>query len=188
MLFGLFTVKVRLPSTLPDTSLSYTRFQESPRWLASVGKREEALQNLAYLRRDRESSVDVLSELAEIEAAIEEERIAREDLGWQEAFFGKGNFVRFVIAFVIFLLQQWSGQNSVGYVISGVPSFISNAHSVSYYAPQIFASVSPSRWMFSGQPFNGLSRLVMTVLQAPCLHRVSTGSSKCENFLFVLSS
>jgi len=150
MLFGLFTVKVRLPSTFLNTSLSYTRIQESPRWLASVGRRDEALQNLAYLRRDHESSVHVLSEIAEIEAAIEEERIAREDLGWQEAFFGKGNFVRFVIAFVIFLLQQWSGQNSVGYVISGVPPFISDAHSVSYYAPQIFASVSLSRWTFSG--------------------------------------
>lgn len=56
--------------------------------------------------------------------------------------------MRFVIAFVIFLLQQWSGQNSVGYVISGVPSFVSDAQSVSYYAPQIFASVSFSRWVF----------------------------------------
>lgn len=49
----------------------------------------------------------------EIQAAIDEEREAREGLGWKEAFFGKGNFVRFVIAFVIFLLQQWAGQNSV---------------------------------------------------------------------------
>ena len=67
---------------------------------------------MAYLRRKHGSSANVLYELAEIEAAIEEERIARESLGWKEAFFGKGNFVRFVIAFVIFLLQQWSGQNS----------------------------------------------------------------------------
>ena len=81
---------------------------------------------MAYLRREHEISTDVLYELAEIEAAIEEERIARESLGWQEAFFGKGNFVRFVIAFVIFLLQQWSGQNSVAYVISTVQSFLSD--------------------------------------------------------------
>ncbi|KAG5350468.1 hypothetical protein C0989_010930 [Termitomyces sp. Mn162] len=62
--------------------------------------------------------------MAEIEAQIEEERIARQGLGVKEAFFGKGNFIRFVIAFVIFLLQQWGGQNSVG-----------------YYAPQIFTSI-----------------------------------------------
>ena len=63
-------------------------------------------------------------EMAEIEAGINEEREARRGFGLREAFFGKGNFIRFVIAFTIFLLQQWSGQNSVG-----------------YYAPQIFSSV-----------------------------------------------
>jgi hypothetical protein len=52
--------------------------------------------------------------MAEIDAAIEEERQAREGLHWKEAFLGKGNFIRFVLAFVIFLLQQWAGQNSVG--------------------------------------------------------------------------
>ncbi|KAF9033569.1 general substrate transporter [Panaeolus papilionaceus] len=106
MLLGLFTVK------------------ESPRWLASVGRKEEALRNLAYLRRRSPDDPSVLHEIAEIEAAIEEERVARAGLGWKEAFFGKGNFIRFVIAFVIFLLQQWAGQNSVG-----------------YYAPQIFKSI-----------------------------------------------
>ncbi|KAJ3982047.1 general substrate transporter [Lentinula detonsa] len=106
MLFGLFTVK------------------ESPRWLASVDRNEEALNNLAYLRRKSTDDTELLHELAEIEAALEEEREARKGLGWKEAFFGKGNLIRFVIAFVIFLLQQWCGQNSVG-----------------YYAPQIFASI-----------------------------------------------
>src|SRR5258706_244137 len=53
--------------------------------------------------------------MAEIEAVIEEERVARKGLGIKEAFFGKGNFVRFLIAFFIFFLQMFSGQNSVGY-------------------------------------------------------------------------
>ena len=55
--------------------------------------------------------------MAEIDAAIEEERTARAGLGLKEALLGKGNSIRFVIAFVIFLLQQWGGQNSVGYVV-----------------------------------------------------------------------
>ncbi|KAF9019792.1 general substrate transporter [Hymenopellis radicata] len=88
---------------------------------------QDALNNLAYLRRRSIHDERVLHEIAEIEAAIEEERIAREGLGIKEAFFGKGNFIRFVIAFVIFLLQQWSGQNSVN-----------------YYAPQIFNSLLAS--------------------------------------------
>ena len=108
MAFGLLTVK------------------ESPRWLASQGRSEEAFANLAYLRRRDAGHSIVREEMAEIEAAIVEEREARKGLGAREAFLGKGNFIRFVIAAVIFLLQQWSGQNSVG-----------------YYAPQIFSSVSP---------------------------------------------
>ncbi|KAJ7129870.1 general substrate transporter [Mycena crocata] len=106
MLFGLFTVK------------------ESPRFLASANRSEEALANLAYLRKLPPTADAVIHELAEIESAIAEERAARDGLGWKEAFFGKGNFIRFVIAFFVFFLQQWGGQNSVG-----------------YYAPQIFASI-----------------------------------------------
>lgn len=96
----------------------------------------EALTNLAYLRRDDIDAESVRKEFAEIEAAINEEREVREGLGLKEAFFGKGNFIRFVIAFVVFLLQQWSGQNSVN-----------------YYAPQIFQAVrnilSSNRILFS---------------------------------------
>ena len=51
--------------------------------------------------------------MAEIDAQIEEERVARQVLGLKEAFLGKGNFIRFVIAFTIFFLQQWGGQNTV---------------------------------------------------------------------------
>ena len=48
--------------------------KESPRWLASRGRTHEALRNLAYLRKEHPDSESVLHEMAEIEAAIEEER------------------------------------------------------------------------------------------------------------------
>ncbi|KAG9312420.1 general substrate transporter [Chiua virens] len=108
-------------------ALGLLTVKESPRWLASKGRIDDAIANLAYLRREPYDSPSVRHEMAEIEAAINEEREARQGLGIKEAFFGKGNLIRFVIAFVIFLLQQWSGQNSVG-----------------YYAPQIFASIGYS--------------------------------------------
>ncbi|EJD35354.1 sugar transporter [Auricularia subglabra TFB-10046 SS5] len=98
--------------------------KESPRWLASKGRMQEALTNLAYLRKLPTDHESVRSELAEIEASIEEEREARTGLGWKEAFLGKGNWPRFLIAFVIFVLQQFSGQNTVN-----------------YYAPQIFEAI-----------------------------------------------
>ncbi|KAJ8596248.1 general substrate transporter [Rhizopogon salebrosus TDB-379] len=100
---------------------------ESPRWLASKGYVAEGIANLAYLRRERHDSPEVLREYAEIEAAIREEREAHKSLGLKEAFFGRGNFIRFIIAFVIFFFQQWSGQPSV-----------------TYYAPQIFSSIGYS--------------------------------------------
>jgi len=111
-----------LPAGMMCIGLLFTR--ESPRWLASVGRNEQALNDLAYLRRTTIDDSDVRDELAEIEAAIEEDQIARAGLGWREAIFGKGNGIRFVIAIGMFTLQQFSGQNSVG-----------------YYAPQIFQSI-----------------------------------------------
>lgn len=100
---------------------------ESPRWLAQKGRNAEALHNLARLRRLSPDHEEVRMEMAEIEASIAEERAAREGLGLKEAFFGKGNGIRFLIAFIMFTLQQWSGQNSVG-----------------YYAPQIFKAIGYS--------------------------------------------
>lgn len=64
--------------------------------------------------------------MVEIDATIEEERVARAGLGLREAFLGKGNLIRFVIAFSIFLLQQWGGQNSVGCVLISSPLLVSN--------------------------------------------------------------
>lgn len=107
-------------------ALGLLTVKESPRWLASKGHDAQAAKNLAYLRRLTVDHPIIREEMAEIEAAIKEEREARNGLGLREAFFGKGNLIRFVIAIVIFILQQWGGQNSVN-----------------YYAPQIFQSVSP---------------------------------------------
>ena len=79
------------------------------------GRTEEAIANLAFLRRRSLSDPELILEFAEIEAAVEEEREARKGLGFKEAFLAPGNRIRFIIAFVIFLLQQFSGQNSVNY-------------------------------------------------------------------------
>lgn len=96
----------------------------SPRWLVSVGREQEAMSNLAYYRRLTMDNNAIRHEFAEIKAAIRKEQELRRGLGLRAVFLGKGNWPRFCIAVVIFMLQQWSGQNSVN-----------------YYGPQIFASV-----------------------------------------------
>ena len=68
--------------------------------------------------------------MAEIEASVREEREACKGLGLREAFFERGNFIRFVITIVFFTLLLWSGQNSVG-----------------YYVPQVFSAVSSFKLM-----------------------------------------
>jgi sugar porter (SP) family MFS transporter len=130
-------------------ALGLLTVKESPRWLASKGRNVEALANLAYLRRDDIDAESVRKEFAEIEAATNEEREAREGLGLKEAFFGKGNFIRFVIAFVVFFLQQWSGQNSVN-----------------YYAPQIFQAIGYSGVTISllASGIYGVMKVVSTII------------------------
>lgn len=81
--------------------------------------------------------------MAEIEAATREEQELRKGLGLREVFLGKGNAIRFIIAFVMFLLQQWSGQNSIMSVWFWTYSTALTLPP-SYYAPEIFASVITS--------------------------------------------
>ncbi|KAJ5325688.1 uncharacterized protein N7506_008790 [Penicillium brevicompactum] len=101
--------------------------KESPRWLMKKGRSEEALDSLAYIRNESETSEAVQLEFAEISAAIHEENQATEGMTWKECL-KPTNRYRFFLAFVLMLSQQFSGTNSIG-----------------YYAPQIFASVGLSK-------------------------------------------
>lgn len=78
--------------------------EESPRWLAQKGRHDEALANLAFFRGVDANDAEVLEELAEIEIAVSEERANHR--GLKEAFLGKGNFIRFVIAFTILCVSS----------------------------------------------------------------------------------
>lgn len=97
--------------------------RESPRWLAVKHRDEEAITNLAWIRNLPEDDPSVKLEYAEISASIKEGEAAAGGATWRDVF-KKGNRNRFAIAFIMFTLQQWSGQNSI-----------------SYYAPIIFESI-----------------------------------------------
>lgn len=64
--------------------------------------------------------------MADIRASIEEELNAAEGVTWKECLV-PGNRYRFLIVFMLFLCQQFSGTNSIG-----------------YYAPEIFQTVGLS--------------------------------------------
>lgn len=100
--------------------------KESPRWLMKKSRHEEALRSLSYIRNEAPDSPEVLKELAEIRAAIEEEMALTEGVTWKECL-KKGNWNRFALAFGIMFWQQFSGTNSIG-----------------YYAPEIFETVGVS--------------------------------------------
>jgi len=101
--------------------------KESPRWLAKQGRYEEATASLAYMRRDEVDDPEVLKEMADIRASIEEELALTEGVTWKEVLI-PGNRYRFAVAVTIFICQQFSGTNSIG-----------------YYAPQIFQTIGISK-------------------------------------------
>lgn len=71
--------------------------KESPRWLATKHRDEEALKNLAWIRKSSEHDPAVQFEFAEITAAIRAEEAATEGASWREIG-AKGNPTRFLIA------------------------------------------------------------------------------------------
>ncbi|KAK4546850.1 hypothetical protein LTR36_001582 [Oleoguttula mirabilis] len=97
--------------------------KESPRWLTKKGKHQEAAASLAHVRCETIDHPDVIQELAEIRASIEEELNATEGVTWKECL-QPGMRKRFILAFLIMFWQQFSGTNSIG-----------------YYAPEIFETI-----------------------------------------------
>jgi len=101
--------------------------KESPRWLMKKNRHKEASESLCHIRCSTIDDPEIVSELAEIRAAIEEELNATEGVTYKEIF-QPANRWRFLIAFLIMVCQQFSGTNSIG-----------------YYAPEIFETVGVSK-------------------------------------------
>lgn len=81
---------------------------ESPRWLVSKGRRDEALSVLTRIHETDQAR----AELAEISRVNEEEKSRRTD--WRELFSSRLR-IPLLIGIGIFLIQQFSGINAVIY-------------------------------------------------------------------------
>jgi hypothetical protein len=95
-------------------------YEESPRWLVSKGRDEEALRILAKLHADgNENDELVQMEYREIRIAImQEKEVAKRS--YAELWATPGNRMRTFITFTIGFFSQWSGNGIVSYYLAKV--------------------------------------------------------------------
>ncbi|KAF9477819.1 MFS quinate transporter QutD [Pholiota conissans] len=100
---------------------------ESPRWLASRERSEQALQNLAYLRGLPESAKYVQEEMEDIHTALDSDR-KKGGTGFLApitSLFSSRSFVkRLIVCVLLFVCQNGTGINAIN-----------------YYSPTIFNSI-----------------------------------------------
>ncbi|KDR69158.1 hypothetical protein GALMADRAFT_77588 [Galerina marginata CBS 339.88] len=90
---------------------------ESPRWLMSKGREEEALRTLAYYHANgNEKDPLVEYEFQEIRATIHLDSEVAKSVGWLTLFKTPGNRKRMRIIIAIAFFSQWSGNGLASFV------------------------------------------------------------------------
>ncbi|KAJ3916500.1 hexose transporter [Lentinula edodes] len=94
---------------------------ESPRWLVSKGRDDQALKTLAYYHADGNPNDPLVQyEFNEIKAAIEFDRNVVANVGWKLLFSTPGNRKRMRIIVAIAVFSQWSGNGIASYYLNQI--------------------------------------------------------------------
>ncbi|KNA98319.1 hypothetical protein FOXG_02693 [Fusarium oxysporum f. sp. lycopersici 4287] len=92
---------------------------ESPRWLISNDRSEEALEALTRYHGEGVKTELVELEYEEIRAAIEQEKLSGQTT-WKSMVSTKGNRYRMFLVICMGLMSQWSGNGLISYYLSRV--------------------------------------------------------------------
>lgn len=129
-------------------------FQTGPRWLLTKNRRQQALDNLCWIRHLSADELYIVEEIAFLDAALEEQS-ALVGSGFWEPFkaVGKSKKVqwRFFLGGMLFLWQNGSGKISMSATLSISKTvadrctFLSSGiNAINYYSPTVFASIGVS--------------------------------------------
>ncbi|KAH7350174.1 hypothetical protein B0T11DRAFT_290698 [Plectosphaerella cucumerina] len=113
----------RIPSALqvalPLLAMpGFLMIDESPRWLVSMDRVDEARRNLTKIHGGGDASSPLIAfEIAEIEATLKAEKEAQNSTSWADLWSSPGNRHRLFISVSLGIFCQWVGNGVVSYYL-----------------------------------------------------------------------